>query len=60
MGRRETGDEHIRKLTKVGSGSGSYAVTLPMRIVKNLGWQEKQKVVVTQEGKKIIIEDWKE
>lgn len=47
---------HIRKLTKVAQSS--YAVVIPINMVKDLGWQERQKLVVRRRGKKIIIEDW--
>lgn len=49
-------NKRIRKLTKVAGHSIS--VTLPMEFVKKLKWREKQKVVVSLRGKKIIIQDW--
>ena len=50
----------IRKLTKVGGGK-TYSITIPVEIVREFGWKEKQKLVVKKHGKgKIIIEDWKE
>jgi len=52
-------DRSIRKLAKVGGGK-TYAITLPIEIVREFGWSEKQKLVVRKYGKdKIIIEDWK-
>lgn len=57
MSRRKIEDNHIRKLTK--SGNGSIGLTLPIEIVREFRWKEKQKVVVKKSGKKIIIEDWK-
>jgi antitoxin component of MazEF toxin-antitoxin module len=36
------------------------AVTLPIELMRELKWREKQKVVVTKRGNKLIIEDWKE
>jgi len=50
-------DKNIRKLTKVGGAS--YAVTIPIEIIKEFGWKERQKLVVKKQGKKIVIEDWK-
>ena len=47
----------MRKLVKLGGQS--LAVTLPIEIIRELGWKEKQKVVVKVERKKIIIADWK-
>ena len=60
MGRRELGDERVRKIMRTGTKGASYALTLPKQIVRELGWKEKQKVVVRTEKGKIIIEDWKE
>ncbi len=47
----------VRKLGKVGKYS--YAVTIPGDIIRELGWKERQKLVVSQKRKKIIIQDWK-
>ena len=59
MPRRKLEEKNIRKLTRMGSGGGSVGLTLPIEIVKDLGWRERQKVVVKKYGSKIIIEDWK-
>lgn len=53
---RKLQEKNIRKLTRVGKTSIS--VTIPIEIVKDLKWKERQKVVVKQSGKKIIIQDW--
>lgn len=45
----------VRKLTKVAQSS--YAVVIPMKIVKKLGWQEKQPLVIRRSGKKVIVEN---
>ncbi len=58
MPRRNLEDRNIRKLSKSGGNSGSICVTLPIEIVRELGWKEKQKVVVKKHGKGIIISDW--
>lgn len=55
MARRNTYDKNTRKLTKLGD---SYALTLPIDIIRELGWREKQKVVVKKRGKGIVIVDW--
>ena len=57
MPTRKLEDKNIRKLTKVGKHSIS--VTLPIEIVREFGWREKQKVVVKKRGKNLIISDWK-
>jgi len=53
-------DKNIRKLLRMGRAGGSVGLTLPIEIVKQLGWRERQKVVVKLKGKKITIQDWKE
>lgn len=59
MGNKKAGKEHIRKLTKIGSG-GTYYVTLPKDLIKKFKWRERQKVVVRKyKGKnKFVIEDY--
>ena len=49
-------NKNIRKITKLGGSS--YAVTIPISIMRKLKWRERQKVVLTQRGKKVTIEDW--
>ena len=51
------GKQSVRKLAKLGRAS--IAVTLPIGIISELGWREKQKVVVKKRGKGILITDWK-
>ena len=46
----------IRKVNK--TAKRSYSVVIPMEFVKKLRWKERQKIVVSLRGKKIIIEDW--
>ena len=65
MTRRKIEEKNIRKIFKSGS---SYAVTIPLEIVKNLKIKKSQKVVVEQREPssakasagqwRIIIEDW--
>ena len=56
MTRQRIGSENIRKVTRVGVGS--YCITIPIEYMRELGWRERQKVVVQKKGKKLIIEDW--
>lgn len=56
MARRKLEDKNIRKIFKSGS---SYAVTLPIEIIRELKFKEKQKVVVKKREKGILITDWK-
>ena len=57
MPNKKSNETSIRKLTKIGKKS--IGLTLPIEIVRELKWKEKQKVVVKLERKKIIISDWK-
>lgn len=57
MGRRKIEDNNVRKITKVGRASLS--VTLPIEIIRQLGWKEKQKVVVKRVRGGVEIKDWK-
>lgn len=57
MSRRKLEHKNIRKLTRIGNKS--IGLTLPIDIVRDLKWREKQKVVVKKWGKEIVIEDWK-
>jgi antitoxin component of MazEF toxin-antitoxin module len=54
---RKMEDKNIRKLTK--AGKKSIAVTIPIEIIRELGWREKQKVVVKKSGSKLVVSDWK-
>jgi bifunctional DNA-binding transcriptional regulator/antitoxin component of YhaV-PrlF toxin-antitoxin module len=54
---RKQEDKNIRKLTKVGRKS--IVATIPIEIVRELGWREKQKVIVKKSGSKLVISDWK-
>jgi len=58
MARKKLEDRNIRKLTRTGSGK-SISVTLPIEIVRELKWRDKQKVVLTKRGDGILITDWK-
>jgi len=53
---RKSEDKNIRKLAK--SGKTSLAATIPRDFIVELGWKEKQKVVVKKQGKTIVICDW--
>ena len=57
MARKPLNERHVRKITKVGGKS--YAVTLPIHIIRQLGWRERQKVVVLFDGKEVRVRDWK-
>jgi len=56
MARRKLEENNIRKIMRNGN---SYAVTIPIEIMREFKWREKQKVVFKKRGKGIVIYDWK-
>lgn len=58
MAQAKLTDRSIRKLSKVASGN-SYSVTIPIDIVRALKWKERQKLIVTIEGRHVVIKDWR-
>ncbi|MGB5018604.1 MAG: AbrB/MazE/SpoVT family DNA-binding domain-containing protein [Candidatus Moraniibacteriota bacterium] len=57
MLKKSVGDKSTRKLTKLGGKS--IGLTLPIELVRELGWREKQKVTVTRVRGGVMINDWK-
>ena len=57
MANKKSNQRNIRKITK--SGSTSLGITLPIEILRELKWKEKQRVIVRRKGKSLIITDWK-
>ena len=53
--RRKIENRNIRKVYKK---AGSYGLTLPIEIVRELKIREGQKLVVKKRGKGILITDW--
>ncbi len=49
-------NKNVRKITKVGGKS--YAITIPIEMIRELKWKERQKVIVEKRDGKIIIRDW--
>lgn len=47
--------KNVRKLQR---SSGSYTLRLPPDIIRELGWKERQKLVVKKRGRGIEIVDW--
>ncbi len=58
MARRKLKEKNIRKLTRMGGGR-SLGLTLPIEIMRELKWRERQKIKVRKVGSRIILEDWK-
>lgn len=57
MGVRRAGEQNVRNLTQ--NKTGSYSVTIPIEYIRELKWQQGQRVVFSLRGNKLIIEDWK-
>lgn len=56
MATRKLEDKNTRKILKNGD---SYAVTIPIEIMNELKWKEKQKVVVKKIRGGFSVKDWK-
>lgn len=50
-------DKNIRKITKIGGKS--YGIIIPIEMIRELKWKERQKVIVKLERRKVVIGDWK-
>lgn len=57
MSVRKSEDKNIRKLAKIGKQS--VGLTLPVEMIRELGWKDKQKVVVKRIHGGVEIKDWK-
>lgn len=56
MATRKLEDKNIRKILRNGD---SYAVTIPIEIMNELKWKEKQKIVVKKVRGGFLVKDWK-
>lgn len=56
---RKKENSHIRKLGKTGRGASVY-LTLPIDLVRELGWRDNQKITAKKFGDGILLKDWKE
>jgi antitoxin component of MazEF toxin-antitoxin module len=56
MAMRKIEDSEIRKIFQHGD---SRAVTLPVELLRELGWSDNQKVIAKKYGNGILIKDWK-
>jgi antitoxin component of MazEF toxin-antitoxin module len=57
MGTYKAGQQNNRTLQK--NNTGTYSVTVPIELVRQLKWQTGQKLVLEKRGKTIVIADWK-
>jgi antitoxin component of MazEF toxin-antitoxin module len=56
MARQKLANKNIRKILKNGD---SYAITIPIEIMTELKWKEKQKVVVKKIRGGFSVKDWR-
>jgi len=49
-------NKYIRKIIK--NGAGTYYVSIPKEIMKELKLRERQKVVIRKSRQSIVINDW--
>jgi bifunctional DNA-binding transcriptional regulator/antitoxin component of YhaV-PrlF toxin-antitoxin module len=54
---KKTADKSVRKLTKLGGKS--IGLTLPIELVRELGWKEKQRVVVKRVAGGFTVRDYR-
>ncbi|MDO9231473.1 MAG: hypothetical protein Q7U36_03305 [bacterium] len=59
MSMRKIEEKNVRKLTRMGREGSSLGMTIPKELIGELGWRERQKVVVKKVGKNLVISDWK-
>ncbi len=57
MGARKSSQQNVRNITQ--NSSGTYSISLPKALVKQLRWQKNQQVTVKKAGEQLIIVDWK-
>jgi len=50
-------NKNIRKMTRLGKRS--IGLTLPIELVRELGWREKQKVVVKKIKGGLVVRDYR-
>ncbi|MFH1789868.1 MAG: hypothetical protein ABH832_02260 [bacterium] len=57
MSRRKIEERAVRKLSRNGK-KGSFYVTIPVEIIRELDWKSKQKVIVKKQGSKVVVTDY--
>jgi hypothetical protein len=55
MPRQQEGKENTRKVQR---SKGMYYISVPLELMRKLGWRERQKVVVNKFGKGLRVKDW--
>ena len=54
---KKSNETNTRKLTKIGKQS--MGITFPIEYVRNLGWRERQRVVVKKIKGGLVIRDYR-
>ena len=49
--------KEVRKITK--TSRGTYYISIPRELIKELKLKEGEKVIISKRGKGILIQDWK-
>jgi bifunctional DNA-binding transcriptional regulator/antitoxin component of YhaV-PrlF toxin-antitoxin module len=57
MGEKDEKSSYTHKLTRIGKSS--IGVIIPIEIARALGWTEKDRVIITRNGEKLIIRESK-
>ena len=57
MGLQKFKNQNVRKITRIGKIS--LAITLPKVLIEQLGWKEKQKIMVKRVRGGLLVKDWK-
>lgn len=58
MARQKSSKKHMRKVGKTGNtDSPSYFITLPIDVVRALGWHEGKQLTVRRSRNKVVIEE---
>ena len=57
MGTYKAGQQNNRVLTK--NNTGTYTLSLPIEFVRQLKWQDGQKLTLEKRGQTIILKDFK-
>lgn len=56
MGTYKAGEQNKRVLSK--NNTGTYTLSVPIELIRQLRWQNGQKLVLEKRGKTIVISDW--
>ena len=55
MGRNKLSERRFRRLQR--NNTGTTTVSLPIEMIRKLGWKQGTRVSVSRRGKKLVIEE---